>query len=111
MGRATEAAWCAQDQGKFFEYQKQLFQNQGIIPYDNASLASLAGNVGLNVEQFNQCLSDGTHRADVERARQAAANRGVNATPTFFINNRRIEGNVPYEEFKAAIDQELAQAQ
>lgn len=111
MGRATEAAWCAQDQGKFFEYQHILFENQGLIAYDVASLVQLATEVGLDVPAFNQCLTGGVHRADVENARQAAFNRGVNATPTFFINNTRIEGNVPYERFKEVFDREIARAQ
>ena len=111
LGRATEAAWCAQDQGKYFEYQHILFENQGLIPYDVASLANLAAEVGLDVPAFNQCLTGGTHRADVENARQAASNRGINATPTFFINDTRVEGNVPYEQFKQVIDREIAQAQ
>lgn len=112
MGRATEAAWCAQDQGKYFEYQHILFENQGLIPYDVASLVDLATEVGLDVPAFNQCLTGGTHRADLENARQAAINtRGINSTPTFYINETRIEGNVPYEQFKQVIDREIARAQ
>lgn len=107
---AAEAAWCAADQGKFFEYERALYENQGVV-FGQANLVDLAARTGLNRDTFNQCMSNGTHRTDVENARLAAVNRAVNATPTFFINNQRVEGNVPYEEFKRIIDQELAKAQ
>lgn len=111
MALATEAAWCAQDQGNFFDYQHALFENQGQIAYDQASLTDLAASVGLDTNAFTQCLSSRTHQADVENARQAAFNRGVNSTPTFFINNQRVTGNQPYEIFQRLIDQELVIAQ
>jgi protein-disulfide isomerase len=111
MALATEAAWCAQDQNKFFEYQHALFENQGTIAYDQASLTDLAVETGLDVSAFSQCLSSGEHRADVEEARRAAANRGVNSTPTFFINNQRVTGNQPYDTFQRIIEQELVLAQ
>ena len=107
---AAEAAWCAADQGKFFEYEHVLFENQGTA-WNQSNLADLAARTGLNRDTLSQCLSKGTHSADVENARRAAANKGVNSTPTFFVNNQRIEGNVPYEEFKRVIDQELAKVQ
>ena len=111
MALATEAAWCAQDQGKFFEYQHILYENQGLIAYDQASLTDLAAESGLDVADFSQCLSSGEHRADVEEARRAATNRGVNSTPTFFINNQRVTGNQPFDTFQRIIEQELVLAQ
>lgn len=107
---AAEAAWCAADQGKFFEYEHALFENQGTA-WNQGNLADLAGRTGLDQNKISQCLSNGTHRADVENARQAAVNKGVASTPTFFVNNQRIEGNVPYEEFQRVINQELAKVQ
>ena len=111
MAFATEAAWCAQDQGKFFEYQRALYEKQGQIAYDENGLTDVASQVGLDSAVFSECLSSGKHRAEVENARRAAANRGVNSTPTFFVNNQRIQGNQPYEVFKQVIEQELAKAQ
>ena len=111
MGFAAEAAWCAQDQGKFFEYQEALYENQGRIAYNNSSLNSIAAELGLDQEQFGQCLGDRVHRNDVENARQAALNRGINSTPIFFVNNQRIEGNQPYSVFQQIIEGELASAQ
>jgi protein-disulfide isomerase len=109
MALAAEAAWCAADQDKFFEYEHALYENQGTA-WNQSNLNDLAGNVGLNRETFTQCLSSGRHRTDVENARQAAMNQGISSTPTFFINNRRVEGNQPYETFQQIIEQELANA-
>lgn len=107
---AAEAAWCAADQQKFFDYKHALFEKQGTA-WGQGNLVELAATVGLDRNAFQQCLSDGTHRADVEKARQAAANRGVNSTPTFFINNQKVEGNQPIEVFRQIIDQEIAKSQ
>ena len=111
MGFAVEAAWCAQDQGKFFEYQEALYENQGQIAYNNSELNDIAAELGLDQEQFAQCLGDRVHQSDVENARQAALRRGVNSTPTFFINNQRLEGNQPYSVFQQFIERELESAQ
>jgi protein-disulfide isomerase len=111
MGFAVEAAWCAHDQGKYFEYQKALYENQGQTPYNNSSLNDIAAELGLDQEQFGECLSNRVHRNDVENARQAAVRQGVNSTPTFFVNNQRLEGNQPYSVFQQIIEQELAIAQ
>lgn len=110
MGLATEAAWCAADQDNFFAYQRALYENFGAA-YSRTNLTGLAAALGLNQDQFSECLANRTHRADVEASRQAAASQGVASTPIFFINNRRVEGNQPYEVFQRIIDQELVKAQ
>jgi len=107
---ATEAAWCAADQNKYFEYQHSLYDNFGVT-YSRALLNDIAANIGLDQDAFAQCLSNGTHRADVENARQAAIRRGVNSTPTFFVNGRKLEGNQPFQVFQSTIEQELAVGQ
>ncbi len=105
---ATEAAWCAADQEKYFEYQRALYENTG-MPLNRGSLAELAADLGLDREALAQCLSDGTHQDDLENARRAAVNQGVNSTPIFFINGQRVEGNQPYERFQQIINQQIAQ--
>jgi predicted DsbA family dithiol-disulfide isomerase len=87
-----------------------LFENQG-TELSPEFLATTASEVGLDTQAFAQCLANGTHRADVQEAVGAAQSRGVSSTPTFFINNRRVRGNEPYEVFKKLIEQELARAQ
>ena len=81
------------------------------MQFTPASLNSIANDVGLDSDAFSECLSSRTHQADVENARQTAAKLGVNSTPTFFINNRLVKGNQPYQQFQAIINQEIAAAQ
>jgi len=111
MELASEAALCANDQGKYFEYQRLLFENQSKISYDAGTLTDLGVSLGLDRAKLKQCLDNRTYQTEVENGRDAAAKRGVNSTPTFFVNKNRIEGDQPYETFKQVIEQELAIAQ
>ncbi len=74
-------------------------------------LTEAATTVGLDQGTFSSCLTKHTHQAELEKARQAAMSRGVDSTPTFFVNNRKINGSVSYEQFQQAIDRELEKAQ
>lgn len=107
----TEAAMCAGDQDKFFEYGQKLFENQDSLGLTPSYLADLAEGMGLNRNTFSECLANGTHASLVDEATRAALNRGVTSTPTFFVNNQRVSGNVSFEEFKGIFEQELAKAQ
>lgn len=111
IGFATEAALCANDQGAFHDYQRALFKLQGQIDYTNATLTEVATSLGLDGDQFSQCLGDRKYRQMVEEGRQAAINKGINSTPTFYVNNQRVEGNQPLSVFQSIIDQELSIAQ
>lgn len=109
---AAEASWCAADQGEsqFFDYQYHVFDNFG-TPYNQSNLIALAEDVeGIDVDAFSSCLSSRTHQNDVEIARRSASNRGISSTPTFFINDQKIEGNQPFEVLQSVIEQELAVA-
>lgn len=109
MGQATQAAWCAADQGKFFEYHHALFEDVQATSSPE-TLIQLAASLGLNRDTFAQCLSSGQHYDDVEKARLAAEKRGVNSTPTFYINNRRVVGN-DFPQIQKIINQQLGVTQ
>jgi protein-disulfide isomerase len=104
--QAAEAARCADDQGKFWSYHDTLFANApNGAPAD---LRRYAGDVGLDVPVFERCLTDGTHRATVQRDLEEGARLGVDGTPAFFVNGRLISGAQPLEAFTKLIEQELA---
>ena len=107
---ATEAAWCAADQDHFFAYQHALYENFEMT-LSEQNLVELASELELDMSQFEPCLSNRTHRNDVEAARQAAMRQGVNSTPTFFVNGQKLEGNQPYSAFQTVIDRYIQQAQ
>ncbi len=103
---AAEAAHCANDQGKFWEYHGTLFSNQTALTV--ADLKRYAGELGLDQGKFDSCLDDGTFKAEVEKDFVAGGSVGVDGTPAFFINGRMLSGAQPFEQFKAIIDEELS---
>ena len=102
---AAEAAQCANEQGKFWEYHDKVFANQRAISDDD--LKKYASELGLNVEAFAACYSSGKFRADVEKDAAEGAKVGVKGTPAFFVNGRFLSGAQPFEAFKTIIDDEL----
>ena len=104
--RAAEAARCAQDQGKFWEYHDLLFtQSPQLAPED---LRRYAGQVGVDVTKFDSCLAAGTHKAAVQQDLDEGIRLGITGTPAFFVNGRTLTGAQPLEAFTKLIDQELA---
>jgi protein-disulfide isomerase len=106
--KAHEAAGCADEQGKFWAMHEKLFENTSALQVDD--LIRYAGEVGLDQEQFRQCLESGQRAAEVAADMQAGQRAGVSGTPAFFVNGRMISGAVPYEDFVAVIDEELERA-
>jgi len=106
--KAAEAAECAGAQGKFWEMHGRLFENQNALRITDLKI--YAQQIGLNATEFNSCLDSGAAAAGVKADFNEGLAEKVRATPTFFINGRKIEGGVPFEEFKTVIDQELAAA-
>ena len=102
---AAEAAQCANEQGKFWEYHDKVFANQQALTDDD--LKKYATDLGLNVETFNTCYSSGKYRADVDKDFSEGQKIGVTGTPAFFVNGRFLSGAQPFEAFKAMIDEEL----
>lgn len=107
---AAEAARCANEQGKFWEYHNLLFEkqrgeNEGA--FAKANLKQFARESGLNGSLFDSCLDSGKYRSKVEEERQKAGQLGVNSTPTTFVGGQRLVGALLYDAFKEAIDAEL----
>jgi len=104
--RAAEAARCAQDQGKFWEYHDALFAQAPKAGDDD--LKQYATDVGLDHEKFAGCLFENVHRGAVQRDIEEATKLGLEGTPAFFINGRFVNGAQPLEKFVQIIDEELA---
>jgi protein-disulfide isomerase len=101
----AEAAECADDQGKFWEYHDAIFENQDSL--DTTSLKQYAKDIGLNTEDFNSCLDSGKHTQEVKKDFSDAGAAGVTGTPTFFINGIKVVGAQPYSVFQQIIESEL----
>ena len=105
---AAVAARCAGAQGRYWEYHDLLFVAQPDLARDH--LIGYARRLGLDTPAFTECLDSSRFRDAVLADQREGRAAGVRATPTFFINKRKIEGALPLEEFRAAIQQALRDA-
>lgn len=104
---AANAAHCAQEQGKFWEYHDALYnnwsgENTGWI--STTSLAQFAQQVGLNQDQFNQCMTQAKYMQIVRGSVSDANILGLTGTPDFFIitpdnSVTKVVGAQPYDVF------------
>ncbi len=107
---SAEAAKCAQDQGKFWEFHNYLYDNQGGEnegAFSQVNLKKFGKAIGLNATDFNTCVDSRIHKVDVETETQGGTQYGVQATPTVFVNGKRFEGAQSYATFKQAIEEAL----
>jgi protein-disulfide isomerase len=108
---AAMAAQCANEQGRFWEYHFFLFEQTHAadrpLELTKKKLKEFASLLGLDSQQFAQCLDQDRYAGKVQSEREEGKQLGVEGTPTFFLNGQKIVGNVPYEQLKQAIDQVL----
>ena len=106
--KASEAAHCAGEQGKYWEYHDRLFQNQRALQVD--ALKKHAADLGLDAGAFGTCVDSGKYTARVREGLEQGTALGVGSTPSIFINGRMVMGAQPFEAFQAIIDDELQRA-
>lgn len=104
--RAAEASWCAQQQGRFWEYHDLLYE--GGPDGSEPTLEALAGRAGLDLTKYQQCMASGEAARVVQQHVAEGERFGVTGTPGFFVNGRFVNGAVPLETFVQIVDEELA---
>ncbi|MGH7638323.1 MAG: DsbA family protein [Gemmatimonadaceae bacterium] len=112
---AHMAAWCASDQGKFWEMHDMIFATQDRWSTYATSrplpvFESLAQQIGLDVQQYQSCMETRKFLGQIQSNVDEGLRRGVNSTPTFFIGNRKVATTVSYDEFRQHVNDALAQA-
>ncbi len=114
--KAAEAAECANQQGKFEQYHNLLFDNSqsdgtGLNVTDLKKYADQLGlnkgTLGIGKNKFNDCLDKGDTAQIVSQDIAAGTAAGVDGTPSFFINGKKIVGAQPYTVFESAIEAAL----
>ena len=100
--KAAEAAHCAGEQGKYWEYHNTLFENQSSLGIE--SLKHYAKALNLDTSRFDACLDGGKQADKVKEDTKIGRSVSVNGTPTFFINGERLVGAQPIDAFKEKID-------
>lgn len=109
---SAQAAECAADQGKFWDYHDLLFtrqngENQGAFNKDK--LTGFAKEMGLDMTKFEPCLTNDETLARVQADTQEGQAAGVRGTPTFFINGQPLVGAQPLTAFQTVLTQQLGQ--
>jgi hypothetical protein len=99
---ALDAMLCAAEQGHYYEFKHALFQSIEVNAFD---LNRTARITGLDVQRYNECMSDGRYKAAIQEM-VYDDNSGVNVTPSFFINGQKVEGNNPVK-IRAMIEEAL----
>jgi protein-disulfide isomerase len=108
--RAALAAECANDQGKFWEYHDMLFANQnvnGSPKFNPDDLIGYARSLGLKEADFTACLNSRAKEKIVRADMADGDKRGIQGTPTFFINGQKFEFKKDYSELKDYIQGKL----
>ncbi|RPH57689.1 MAG: DsbA family protein, partial [Chloroflexi bacterium] len=108
--RAAEAAYCAGDQGKFWEMHDIIFANQtgeNVGAYTDKRLNTFARELGLDMNTFDDCFSSGKYRERVLQDGVDAQQAGIRATPSFLVNGKVLEGAQPFSAFQKEIEAAL----
>jgi protein-disulfide isomerase len=113
----SDGAWCANDQGLYYDYHDYVYSNQGS---ENSGwgtptkVKAFVKNIaGLDTQKFNSCLDNKTYETRVRQLTQLGKSAGVTGTPTFLIGNGQIgyvlvDGDSSYSSVKKVIDSQLA---
>lgn len=105
--RAAEASECAREQGRFWPYHAYLFANvlgERASSFTDPRLRAFAERVGLNLNQFNDCLNSGRFAAAVREDEALGRRLGVTGTPTVFVNGQQVTNPIDFAEYQARID-------
>ena len=86
--KLAEGAACAQQQSKYWEYNKLAFEMQAETK--ESSPSEMAKKLGLDSKKFDECMAKGQGRDVVMRGKAEGTKVGVQGTPAIFINGRRI---------------------
>ena len=114
---AAEASYCAEDQGKYWEYHTMLYTFQEVEAYDSGwadrdRLNAFASSLDMNMDEFNECMDSSKYKNRVKANFDEAVRNGVQSTPTFILisqdgKTERFAGAQPYSVFAATIESML----
>lgn len=102
---SAEAALAASDQGKFWEMHTLLLRKSPQL--DRINLVDYAKEIGLDIGKFTKALNSHKNSRIIDRDLKLALDLDLYNTPTFFINGRKVIGNVPFEYLKKVVEEEL----
>lgn len=106
-GKAAQAAYCAGDQGKFWQMGDVIFANY-YTGFTSPLLIDMANYIGIDTDTFKQCLNSGKYSDQIKLDWEVGLAAGITGTPSFTINGVfAIEGNREYSYFQQQIEAAL----
>ena len=103
---AAQAAECAAAENRFVDYHDRLYARQAAEnsgAFSKANLKKIGAELGI-AGQFAACVDSSAYAAKVRDSRSAGQAKGVQATPTLFINGTKIEGAPTFDQLRAKVD-------
>ena len=110
---AAEASECANEQGKFWEFYEKLYSEQSgenAGAFSKVNLEGFAAELGLQPEQFNQCLASDKYTEKVKSETLEAQNLGLRGTPALLVNGIFVEGGSQYDILSQSIIEALSKS-
>lgn len=95
----------------FWPYHDTIFANQrgeNAGAFSSTALKNFATAIGLNENEFNECLDSGKYSQTVRTETTEGQERGVQSTPTIFINGEQFDGALPFSQLQAFIEAETS---
>ena len=111
---ATQAAWCAGEQGKFWEFHHMLYRRQELwnrLAAPLERLSEFAKDLNLDTAALKSCTESGRMQDRIQADKAYGQQLQVSSTPTMFINDYRIVGTQSEGELVRLIRQELNRVQ
>lgn len=108
---ASYASECANEQGKFWDYDATLWNNQKAEnkgDFAKSKLEGFASDLGLDMSAFTPCLESDRYTDIVDQTMKQGEDQNVDGTPTFFINGQKLQ-SLTYSDFQKAVDQAASQ--
>ncbi|MSO20899.1 MAG: thioredoxin [Acidobacteria bacterium] len=103
---AAEAARCAGDQNKYWQFHDVLFESPSDLTREK--LLEAATKLSLDTASLELCIESGKYRNEVEKDYQEGLRAGISGTPAFYINGIFLNGSQPASAFEQVIESELA---
>jgi protein-disulfide isomerase len=110
---ASNAAYCANEQGRFWPMHDRLFYTQDLwngqaTSNPDRNMKGYAKDLGLDQAKFAECYDSGRQLPNIKASAAEAERRGLGGTPTFIIGDKAIEDRISFDAMKKLVDEELA---
>lgn len=101
----AEAAYCALDQNKYWEYHDKLFEYQDIMSIQK--MRDISTELGMDTTAFSSCFDSGKYTDKVKKDYDAGVAAGIFATPTYFVNSKTFVGLSAFSDFENVVASEM----